>query len=227
MRWEYWPAEVWRTLVDSVETCQSVRVHDNLYERVAHPVLKRLEADYHPLTMVRADREPVVAATVRQFSALLDNKYYPTDAYMRGFAEVIKNYMLAILTKSLSIVSIRLAEREMRSRRVQGDISVKARVREGTPSPLSWSVSRLRGITVCLKTLRAVTELRLDPMVILSSEFMESIRVANTSLHTLLFDGNPSKDRILGIMYFLSAVDVCCTDGPTKTIYLRIADALL
>ena len=227
LRWEYWPAEVWNTLYESVETCQSVKVHDNLYVKAARPVMKRLEGGYWPLTMHRSGREPVVAETVEQFCALLDQKYCPLDPYMRAFARVLRSFLLAILTKSLSTLTVRLTEREMRTRHFGDDISLQSRVGHGPHAPTIWSVSRVRAMAMCLAVLKTATELTLKPLMLLSEDFLDQIRVANTTLHVLLFDSNPSRDRRLGIMYFLSAVSDRAVDSSLKTIYLRVADELL
>ena len=226
--WENWPLELWSTLRNAVETSLCGRIYENLKTKAGAKVLGRIEADFVPITFQKPDRQDVIATTVLQMAVLLDEGYQARDRYMKAFTEILKSYVYSILVHSLSVTSMKLAEREMRTNFLGGMIAVKVKkngiFRTTVDCPLTI-ITRMRGVSLCLSIVKPISKTIPHPSRSLSWDRMEYIRMANQVLHMLLFEANMTGQQALGALYFVAVAENKHPDQ--SSAMLRMAQRLL
>ena len=227
LAWETWPLSMWMRLVEAVKCSLGGGIRENLMQAPAKPILNGIALDFEPPVMTKDGRADVTAQSPLEMAALLDDGFRPQDAYLLAFTRTLRCFLIGILLRTLSASSVAIAEREMRGRNLTYELSVVFRdVRKGSipVCPVS-SVTKLRGLVLCLRVIRPAALMPLDPRSLPSEDAMDYIRLANTALHTLLFDRDMSGERAVGLMYFFSAVENECPEA--RADFIQVAQVLL
>jgi len=219
--------DIWNALIECVEKTQCLSLKKNIKHPIAKKMMFALRTGYSSILMQK-DGSSLCAAFVEDFLGLADLGYKPVDHYMQGFIEKAALFLSSILIKSLCINSVLLANREMQTERrfLSGGIAISIQDTDAEfelACPLT-SVTRYRGVSLCIRIIKPATLVELCPHAA-PQDGLDMLHLANKVVHRLLFDTELTSRIVMGILYFLSIVENLRPQH--NTAYLELADALL
>lgn len=222
--WEYWPREIWNSMLNTVARTESNKLEPNIFHKNGVKMLAVLENNFVPVNLAREDRR-ATAFDIRAFLQLVDDNFLPEDAYMATFVTVLQTFVMGLLVRTACRNTLAASEAAIREQAVnpKDDMVMQPADALRIDCPI-MRISRLQALLTFLKVVRPAAGMTVNPGKPLPEARLDFIKLVNTAINALLFEEG-TRQQVIAMLCLVALINKM--QPSMERVYLRVAQKFI